>query len=82
MPVVAPLRGGGYEHFPVPDPFVALTYLWNWTGFPVAALPAGLGETSELPVGVSVIGPTSTDDRVLAIATALQSQLPPPMLAL
>ena len=59
----------------IPDPFVALTYLWDWTGFPVAALPAGLGATSGLPVGVSLIGPTGADWDLLAAGAALQSRL-------
>jgi Asp-tRNA(Asn)/Glu-tRNA(Gln) amidotransferase A subunit family amidase len=88
-PFVAPVRGSGYDAWPepmtaadgvvIPDPFVALTYLWDWTGFPVAALPAGLGATSGLPVGVSLIGPTATDDRVAALGVALQAELGVPV---
>ncbi len=88
-PFVAPVRGTGYDAWPepmttvdgvvIPDPFVALTYLWDWTGFPVAALPAGLGATSGLPVGVSLIGPTGADDRVAALGVALQTKLGVPV---
>jgi aspartyl-tRNA(Asn)/glutamyl-tRNA(Gln) amidotransferase subunit A len=72
---VAPTRGRGYDHFVVPDPYVALTYYWDWTSFPVVALPAGLGRSSGLPVGVSLIGALGTDDRLAALAQVLQQEL-------
>ena len=77
--VVAPPRGHGYDHFVVPDPYVLYTYLWDWTGFPVAALPAGLGASSGLPVSVSVISVAGADDRALAIGESLQAELGVPV---
>ena len=54
------------------------TATWNVTGFPVAALPAGVGARSGLPVGVSLIGAPDTDARLLALGIALQDAAPPP----
>ncbi len=74
IPVVAPLRGDGYEHAGTDYFLVALTHLWDWTGFPVAALPAGVGR-SGLPVSVSLIGPGGADWELLALGEALQAEL-------
>ncbi len=75
VPIVAHPRGHGYD-----EPFtdvaeISLTHYWDWTGFPVAALPSGVGRRSGLPVGVSLIGPTGSDWDVLAAGVALQAQL-------
>jgi aspartyl-tRNA(Asn)/glutamyl-tRNA(Gln) amidotransferase subunit A len=75
VPIVAPPRGHGYD-----APFsdlaeISLTHYWDWTGFPVVALPAGLGGRSGLPVGVSLVGRPGTDWDLLAAGAALQSQL-------
>ena len=56
VPCVAPLRGDGYDHAGSDDALISLTHPWDWTGFPVVALPAGVGARSGLPVGVSLIG--------------------------
>jgi aspartyl-tRNA(Asn)/glutamyl-tRNA(Gln) amidotransferase subunit A len=77
----APERGGGYDAgkpMGGTDPLTAFTATWNVTGFPVAALPAGLGERTTLPVGVSLIGRFDDDENTLAIAIALQEHLPMP----
>ncbi len=47
--VVAPLRGDGYEHAGSDVELILLTHFWNWTGFPVVALPSGVGRRSGLP---------------------------------
>lgn len=75
VPIVAQPRGHGYD-----EPFtdaaeISFTHYWNWTGFPVAALPSGLGRRSGLPVGVSLIGPAGSDWDVLAGGIALQARL-------
>jgi aspartyl-tRNA(Asn)/glutamyl-tRNA(Gln) amidotransferase subunit A len=83
IPVVAPPRGDGYDHWGTDYALISLTHLWDWTGFPVAALPAGVGR-SGLPVGVSLVGPAGADLRVAALAAALQGELgvpEPPALA-
>ena len=75
IPIVAPLRGVGYE-----DPWVdlddlSLTHYWDWTGFPVVALPSGVGTRSGLPTSVSLIGAPGADWDVLAWGAALQAEL-------
>ena len=74
-PVVAPLRGDGYDHAGSDAALISLTHYWDWTGFPVAALPAGVGARSGLPVSVSLIGPAGTDWEVLDIGIQLQAEL-------
>ncbi|MGH8890155.1 MAG: amidase, partial [Acidothermaceae bacterium] len=54
---------------------VSLTYFWDWTGFPVVSLPAGVGRRSGLPVGVSLIGRPDTEAELLAIGAALQEAI-------
>ena len=54
VPITAPLRGHGYDHFFTDEAiaYIALTHYWDWTGFPVVALPAGTGARTGLPVSV------------------------------
>ncbi len=79
VPVVAPLRGPGYDHAGSDWDLISLTHYWNWTGLPVAALPAGLGARSGLPVGVSLIGAAATEMKLLAMGIALQERLGVPV---
>ena len=74
IPVVAPLRGDGYEHAGTDYALISLTHLWDWTGLPVAALPAGVGRAG-LPVGVSLIGPAGSDWELRSLGIALQAEL-------
>jgi aspartyl-tRNA(Asn)/glutamyl-tRNA(Gln) amidotransferase subunit A len=77
VPIVAPLRGHGYDQFFTGEAgaYIAFTHYWNWTGFPVAALPVGLGSHSGLAVGVSLIGGPGTEWRLLGLGGELQAQL-------
>ena len=75
IPVVAPLRGEGYDHAGTDYALISLTHLWDWTGLPVAAIPSGVGGETGLPVGVSLVGPAGTDGRLLALGVALQAEL-------
>ena len=75
VPIVAPLRGDGYDHAGTDLALISLTHFWDWTGFPAVALPAGVGSRSGLPVGVSLIGPAGRDWEVLSIGQALQVEL-------
>jgi aspartyl-tRNA(Asn)/glutamyl-tRNA(Gln) amidotransferase subunit A len=75
VPVVAPLRGEGYEHAGTDYALISLTHYWDWTGFPAVALPAGVGSRSGLPVGVSLIGPAGSDWELLAMGVRLQTVL-------
>ena len=50
-------------------------------GIPGLTIPAGLGPTTGLPVGISLDGPRGGDERLLAIGIAIESVLgrtPPP----
>jgi aspartyl-tRNA(Asn)/glutamyl-tRNA(Gln) amidotransferase subunit A len=75
IPAVAPVRGAGYDRFGHDLDMISLTHFWNWTGFPVVALPSGIGATSRLPVGVSLIGPAASDWRLLDLGSELQTDL-------
>ena len=75
VPVVAWERGDGYDHWGTDAELISLTSYWNWTGFPAASLPAGVGSASGLPVGVSLIGPEASDWELLGMAGALQAEL-------
>ena len=44
-------------------------------GIPGLTIPAGLGPTTRLPVGLSLDGPPNTDERLLAIGTAIEKVL-------
>jgi aspartyl-tRNA(Asn)/glutamyl-tRNA(Gln) amidotransferase subunit A len=75
VPCVAPLRGDGYDHAGSDYELISLTHYWDWTGFPVVALPAGLGSRSGLPVSVSLIGPAGSDWELLDAGMRLQAEL-------
>ena len=77
VPIVAPLRGHGYDAFFTDEgiDYIRFTHYWDWTGFPVAALPAGLGSGSGLPVGVSLIGGPGAEWRLLDLGRELQAEL-------
>ena len=85
VPLTAFTRGHGYDSGNLGgegDPLIALTATWNFAGFPVVALPAGLGGRSGLPVGVSLIGPPDAEPLLVQTAIDLQEhQLPPLRLA-
>jgi aspartyl-tRNA(Asn)/glutamyl-tRNA(Gln) amidotransferase subunit A len=75
VPIVAHTRGTGYDEPFTDGAEISLTYYWNWTGFPVVALPAGVGRRSGLPVSVSLIGRPFADWDLLAAGAALQAKL-------
>jgi aspartyl-tRNA(Asn)/glutamyl-tRNA(Gln) amidotransferase subunit A len=75
VPIVARPRGHGYD-----APFsdlaeVSLTHYWDWTGFPVVALPSGVGRRSGLPTGVSLVGAPGCEWNLLAAGALLQDAL-------
>jgi aspartyl-tRNA(Asn)/glutamyl-tRNA(Gln) amidotransferase subunit A len=82
VPIVAQPRGHGYDPGHLGgegDPLIELTALWDLTGFPVAALPAGVGRRSGLPVGVSLIAPRGAEAPLVQAAIDLQEHaLAPP----
>jgi aspartyl-tRNA(Asn)/glutamyl-tRNA(Gln) amidotransferase subunit A len=75
LSIVAHARGTGYDKAFTDFDEISLTHFWNWTGFPVAALPAGVGARSGLPVSVSLIGRPYADWDVLAAGVALQAEI-------
>jgi aspartyl-tRNA(Asn)/glutamyl-tRNA(Gln) amidotransferase subunit A len=82
VPMTAFPRGHGYDSGNLGgegDPLIVLTSTWNFTGFPVVALPAGLGSRSGLPVGVSLIGLPDTEPMLVQAAIDLQEHELPPL---
>ena len=77
VPIVAPKRGRGYDRFFTDEglDYIALTHMWDWTGFPVVSLPAGVGRRTGLPIGVSLIGASGTEVALLEMGIALQDEL-------
>jgi aspartyl-tRNA(Asn)/glutamyl-tRNA(Gln) amidotransferase subunit A len=84
VPMTARPRGEGYDPGHLGgegDPLITLTSTWNFTGFPVVALPAGRGAGSGLPVGVSLIAPHDAEHVIVQVAIDLQErELPALML--
>ncbi|MGH2982212.1 MAG: amidase [Solirubrobacterales bacterium] len=81
VPIVAPVRGEGYDPGHAGgqgDPLIALTATWDLTGFPVAALPVGVGRRDRLPVGVSLVAPRGAEVSLLEAAIDLQEHALPP----
>jgi len=72
---VAHARGGGYDEAFTDYAEISLTHYWDWTGFPVVALPSGVGRLSGLPVSVSLIGAPGAEWDLLAAGAALQDEL-------
>jgi aspartyl-tRNA(Asn)/glutamyl-tRNA(Gln) amidotransferase subunit A len=75
LPIVARRRGGGYDAPFTDVAEISLTHYWNWTGFPVVALPSGVGRRNGLPTSVSLVGPPGSDWDLLAAGSALQVEL-------
>ena len=75
LPIVAPVRGPGYDEAFSDLDDLSLTHYWDWTGFPVVALPSGVGARSGLPTSVSLIGAPGTEWDLLAWGAALQDRL-------
>jgi aspartyl-tRNA(Asn)/glutamyl-tRNA(Gln) amidotransferase subunit A len=77
LPIVARERGHGYDQPFTDVAEISLTHYWNWTGFPVVALPSGVGGRSGLPTSVSLIGAPGADWDLLAAGAALEGELGP-----
>lgn len=82
VPLVAHLRGKGYERGHAGgegDPLIAFSSTWDLTGFPVAALPAGVGRRTGMPVSISLVAPRGAESPLVQAAIDLQEHaLPPP----
>ena len=71
-------RGAGYQHgYPELAALLPFTALWDMTGFPVVALPAGVGRRSGAPVGVSLIAPRRAEALAIRAAVDLQARAIP-----
>jgi amidase len=57
-------------------PMAAFTAVWNVCGLPATSVPTYHDESSGLPVGVQVIGPSWRDDLCLQLAAQLEQALP------
>ncbi len=77
VPIVAPKRGHGYDAFFTDEAiaYIAFTYMWDWTGFPVVALPSGVGRRSGMPVSVSLVGAFGAEEALLRMGITLQDEL-------
>jgi aspartyl-tRNA(Asn)/glutamyl-tRNA(Gln) amidotransferase subunit A len=75
VPLVARARGHGYDKAFTDHAEISLTHYWDWTGFPVVALPSGVGRRSGLPVSVSLIGAPGSEWDLLAAGASLQDRL-------
>jgi amidase len=80
VPILPP-RVGAFANLPAAEAFRAAavlgayTAIYNITGQPAAALPAGFS-ASGLPIGVQLVGRRRADGTVLALAKQLQTALP------
>jgi amidase len=55
--------------------WIAPTFVWSLTGLPVASVPCGLDVTG-MPVGLQIVGPPMGEERVLALAAAIERLRP------
>ncbi|MEV6322950.1 amidase [Nocardia sp. NPDC051787] len=58
-------------------PMVAYTALWNVTGHPAAAVPAGVGEDG-LPLSVQLVASANGETTILPVAAQLEQARPQP----
>jgi mandelamide amidase len=80
-PAVAVAQGPAASSLPTFLLFIRNTDPGSNAGIPGLTIPAGLGPTTGLPVGISLDGPRGSDQRLLAIGIAIERVLgrtPPP----
>jgi aspartyl-tRNA(Asn)/glutamyl-tRNA(Gln) amidotransferase subunit A len=77
-PIVAPPRNNGEGNFLLTPSLeiTKLTALWDLTGMPVVAIPAGLTPDHNLPCGVSLIGCAGEESALLQIGVDMQAHHP------
>ena len=74
-------RGAGYlTGYPALAPLLEFAALWDATGFPVVALPAGVGSRGGAPLGVSLVAPARREAVAVRAGIELQARgLAPPV---
>jgi mandelamide amidase len=80
-PAVAATQGPEASSLPTFLLFIRNTDPGSNAGIPGLTIPAGLGSSSGLPVGISLDGPPGSDQRLLSIGIAIERVLgrtPPP----
>ena len=55
--------------------WIAPTFVLSLTGLPVASVPCGL-DANGLPVGMQVVGPPLSEERVLGVCARIQEMIP------
>ena len=78
VPMTAQPRGDGYDPGHLGgdgDPWIVLSSTWDATGFPVVALPSGLGSAAGCP-WMSIVAPRGGEATVVEIGLELEAVLP------
>jgi Asp-tRNA(Asn)/Glu-tRNA(Gln) amidotransferase A subunit family amidase len=76
-PQVAAVQGPEASALPTFLLFIQNTDPGSNAGVPGLSIPAGLGPTTGLPVGIEIDGPRGSDQRLLAIGMAIEKVLGP-----
>jgi amidase len=66
---------GAYSTFDGGRPYVCYTAVWNYTGQPAAAVPAGFDEEG-MPVGVQLVGRPGAEETLVSLAAQIESARP------
>jgi mandelamide amidase len=76
-PAVAAVQGPDASKLETFLLFIQNTDPGSNAGVPGLSIPAGLGPTTRLPVGIEIDGPRGSDERLLAIGMAIEQVLGP-----